>query len=427
MACSLGLEPGDSLISINGLPIRDLIDYRFRSAEPSLLLEVEQEGKRRQLRLTKGPDDDLGIGFEAVAFDGVRRCHNRCFFCFVDGLPQGLRPSLYLKDDDYRLSFLFGNYLTLTNLSEDDWKRLGEQRLSPLYVSVHTTDPDLRRQMLGNPLASGILEQLRRLGEQGIKVHAQVVLCPGVNDGHYLDETISHLATLYPTISSIAVVPVGVTRYNMGRWVPGGRRLKPMSGEEAKAVLAQLRPWQRDCRRRLGVSLVYAADELYLLAGEPFPSARAYDGFPQYHNGVGMVRSLVDGWRRIRWQGVTLPRRLRLTLVCGTLIAPMLRGLVEELNRLDDLMTDLVPVSNHLFGETVTVSGLLAGGDVIEQLRGNCHGDVLVLPRAMLDSGGERTLDDLTPTQIEQELGCEITFADSAGEVLRLIRRCAAS
>lgn len=200
-----------------------------------------------------------------------------------------------------------------------------------------------------------------------------------------------------------------------------------MGGDGAKAVLAQLRSWQRDCRKRLGVGLIYAADELYLLAGEPFPSARAYDGFPQYHNGVGLVRSLVNGWRRVRWQGVTLPRRLRLTLVCGTLVAPVLRGLVGELDRVGNLTVEVMPVSNRLFGETVTVSGLLGGGDVIEQLKGDCHGDVVVLPRSMLDAGGERTLDDLRPDQIEEGLGREVTFADSAGEVLRLVRRCAAS
>jgi putative radical SAM enzyme (TIGR03279 family) len=364
----LGIKPGDRLLSINRQPLRDVLDYRFLAAEEELLLELEREGKSLQLTMTKEWAEDPGIEFSSFTFDGIRRCNNRCFFCYVDGLPPEARPSLRIKDDDYRHSFLFGNFITLTNLRREDWWRLAEQRLSPLYVSIHTTDPELRRQMLGNPRAPDIREQLRRLERLRIRVHGQVVLCPGANDGETLARTVADLAALYPTVQSLAVVPVGITRYHPGKLPQVDRRL-------AQAVVERAGSWQREHRRRLGVSFVYLADELYFLAGAELPSARSYDGFPQYQNGVGMTRMLLEEWERVkRGRKLTRQRRwdrgLRLTLVCGALISPILSPIISELNALGELSLRLVPVENRFFGSTVTVSGLLAGRDVIQALRG---------------------------------------------------------
>jgi putative radical SAM enzyme (TIGR03279 family) len=356
----------------------------------------------------RGYDQELGIEFAEPTFDGLRRCNNRCEFCFLNGMPPGMRRSLYVKDDDYRYSFLFGNYITLTNLADDDWDRLAEQRLSPLYVSVHATDLTLRRRILGNPAAPDVVEQLERLGRLGIQVHAQIVLIPNLNDSRRLARTVADLAALHPTVQSIAVVPLGLTKYHRGPF----RVYRP---EEAGPILIQISAWQQEHRRQRGLNLVYASDEWYLLAGQEVPPAEEYDGFPQLENGVGLARMLLD--EDLRVSGFRF-RVGKVTLVCGTLIAPLLESRAAELSGVE---IEVMPVENRFFGPTVTVSGLLTGRDVVEALRDRNLGDAVFLPRAMFDASGELTLDDVSPAAIGGALGVRVEVAGTMGEVAGLI------
>jgi putative radical SAM enzyme (TIGR03279 family) len=410
IAAELGLRPGDALLSINGHVLRDVIDYRFYGAEEELELVVERGGERIVHQVERGYDQQLGIEFAEPTFDGLRRCNNRCEFCFFKGMPPGMRRSLYIKDDDYRYSFLFGNFITLTNLTEDDWERLAEQRLSPLYVSVHATDVALRRRLLGNPAAPDVTEQLRRLGSLGIQAHTQVVLIPGLNDGQNLARSVADLAALHPTVQSIAVVPLGLTRYHPCPF----RVYRP---EEARHFIAQIAAWQREYRRQHGLNLIYASDEWYLLAGREVPPAEEYDGFPQLENGVGLTRVFLD--EEFRVEGFRF-RVGKVTLVCGALIAPLLEDGAAKLAERMGLVIEVVPVVNDFFGPTVTVSGLLTGRDVIEALQGYDLGDVVFLPRAMFDAAGELTLDDMSPAAIGERLGVRVEVAGTMAEVVGL-------
>jgi putative radical SAM enzyme (TIGR03279 family) len=440
-----GVRPGDQMVSINGHVLRDVIDYRFYGAEEELEVIVKRDGQRRVFHVERGYDEDLGIEFTAPTFDGIRRCNSQCAFCFIAGMPKGMRPSLYVRDDDYRYSFLFGNFVTLTNLTEGDWQRLAEQRLSPLYVSVHATDPALRRRILGNPAAPNVMGQLQRLGELGIQLHTQVVLMPGLNDGPALAQTVADLAGLYPTVQSMAIVPVGLTRYHRCD-------LRPYRPDETGPILDPISAWQREYRRQHGLNLVYASDEWYLLAGHEVPSADEYDGFPQLENGVGLTRVFLDEWEEVRsriWDstlnrslppdhspaasGVDCgPRRAKssygikvrkIALACGTLIAPVLEEIAAELGQLTGLTVEVIPVVNELFGPTVTVSGLLTGRDVIAALQqrtleGHDLGEAVFLPRTMFDAAGEVTLDDMTPLQIEARLGTRVEIVGAMGELV---------
>ncbi len=410
-----GVRPGDRLVSINGHTLRDVIDYRFYGAEEELEIVVERDGRRMVFQLERGYDEDLGIEFAAPTFDGIRRCNSHCVFCFVAGMPKGMRPSLYVRDDDYRYSFLFGNFITLTNLSEADWQRLAEQRLSPLYVSVHATDLALRRRILGNPAAPDIVGQLQRLGKLGIQLHTQIVLLPGLNDGSALAQTIADLAALHPAVQSIAVVPVGLTRHHRCA-------LRPYKPAEAGPILDQIAAWQKEYRRQHSLNLVYASDEWYLLAGRRLPPADEYDGFPQLENGVGLTRVFLDEWEgaRARVQGSTF-KVGKVTLVCGTLIAPLLEEIAAEFRRLTGLAIEVIPVVNEFFGPTVTVSGLLTGQDVIAALRECDPGEVVFLPRTMFDAAGEVTLDEMTLPEIEARLKTRVEIAGEIGELIGLL------
>ncbi|MBC7235110.1 MAG: DUF512 domain-containing protein [Chloroflexi bacterium] len=425
----VGLEPGDRLVSVNGHPLRDLVDYHFYTAEEELELVVERGGVRYRLEIERDYDESLGLEFDGIVFDGLRQCNNRCPFCFVQQMPRPsdlpsgrpLRASLYLRDDDYRYSFLQGNFITLTNLTEEDWQRIGEQRLSPLYVSIHATDDAVRRHILGNPQAPAILPQLQRLAEMDIQVHGQIVLWPGVNDGETLRRSIVELFALWPTVQTLALVPVGLTRYCRGPL----RLLRP---DEAAEVLALADSWRPRLKRRLHKTWLYPSDELYLLAGRPLPEAAFYDDPAQLENGVGLVRRLLDDWARAKTK--LRPGRFAahkallsgITLVCGTLIAPIMAGIAAEFERLAGFPVRLVVVTNHLLGETVTVSGLLAGKDVIEALRGLELGQRVFIPRSMLDASGQVTLDDMTVPTLSQELGVPVSPASLMSEVVTACR-----
>jgi putative radical SAM enzyme (TIGR03279 family) len=400
LAERIGLRPGDLLVAINGQPVRDVIDVQFLAAEELLSLHLRRNGADLVRQARRRYDEPLGLTFVHPTFDvPIRRCNNRCEFCFVAQMPPGLRPSLYVRDDDYRHSFLFGNYVTLTNLSAADWDRIASQHLSPLYVSVHATQHDLRRRVLRNPDAPDILAQLRRLAEMGIEVHTQIVVTPGLNDGQHLDRSIGDLVALHPAVRSVSVVPVGLTKYHRG-----GCRVHDL--EEMRAVFDALTGWQRRLMPRLGARFAYLSDEWYLRLGEPIPSAAAYDGLDLTENGVGLVRRFLDAV-----DGISLPPR-RTTLVTAELFAPMLRGAVASWPQVE-----VIPVVNRFFGPTVTVAGLLTAEDVVAQLRQQPLGDLVVLPAAMFGGPEGQSLDEVRPEQVAEVLGRPVVTAHALGGV----------
>lgn len=414
----IGLEPGDRLLAINGHLLRDVIDYRFYGADEELWLDIERDGQVHRIQVERDYDETLGLTFDSVLFDDLRQCDNRCPFCFVAQMPRGLRASLYVRDDDYRLSFLSGSFVTLTNLDEDDWARIAEQHLSPLFVSIHATDPVARRACLGNAQAPDIVAQIHRLGTLGVEVHGQVVIVPGLNDGAHLERTINDCAALWPTLQSLALVPVGLTRFHHG----AGRTL---TADEARAVLSMAMRVRGGLSSTIDTTWLYPADELYLLAREPIPPALFYDAPEQRDNGVGLVRELLDDWAQTRMR---LGRRhiavSSATLVCGTAIAPVLAPLVDELASAIGTRLHLEPIVNRFFGESVTVSGLITAQDVIAQLAPERTGDCIVLPRSMFDADGGRTLDDVTLAQLYDHYGRPVHTADRLSRVMRVLNEC---
>ena len=432
----LGLQPGDILRTINGHPLRDVIDYRFYSAAPEAVLLVERGPDHFYCEVEKEEDEPLGLEFDRPTFNPIRQCANACPFCFVDQNKEGMRESLYIRDDDYRYSFLFGNFVTFSNLTPSDWQRLEEQRLSPLYVSVHATDPDLRRKLLGHPGAPDILEQLARLREIGIQVHTQLVLCPGLNDGPVLERTLDDLAALYPTVLSVAAVPVGLTKFRGGSVHAGGRHgriiaaqratpVRSYTPEEAKAVVRSVDAHRARNRKRLGTNFVFASDELYLLAGKPVPGASAYEGFPQLENGIGMVRHMLEGWKAAQPE---LPSRLSrprtVALLCGTLAAPVLAEVAREMeDHAEGLRVRVLPVENTFYGPDSNISGLLVGEDLLAALPQTASADLVLIPRVALDNDGRRLLDGVTLDDLRAHSPAPLEPAGDIPEVVQLLLR----
>jgi putative radical SAM enzyme (TIGR03279 family) len=428
-AHALGIRPGDRLVTIDGHPLRDVIDYRFYSSGERIALTLERGGRQWQEVVEKDPDEPLGLDFGVALFDDIIRCNNNCYFCFIGGNRKEMRRSLFIKDDDYRLSFLFGNFVTLTNLTDEDWARIEEQRLSPLYVSVHATELDLRRKLLANKTAGDVLEQIDRLSGLGIRVHCQLVVCPQINDGPHLDRSVEDLASRYPYVQSIAAVPVGLTELNQVR---GAFKLKRPSVEEqvctpayAEAILDQLAPYQRRYQKSFDTPLIYASDEYYLAAGRPVPSARHYGDYAQFENGVGMVRWLIEDWRKTKRKltnhvgQAPSPVRgaRRLTLVCGTLIAPTLQQICDDAAETTGITLDLLPVANDTFGPSINCSGLLTGRDIMAALEGRDLGDEIILPRCALDDAGDVFLDDVTPAQMQERLKRTVRYVKAVSEL----------
>lgn len=417
IADQLGIAAGDVIAAIDGEVPSDILDYQFRTSPGNLrLLVVKPDGEQWDVEIEKDEGEPLGLDLREELFDRVRRCANRCFFCFVDQLPPGLREGLYVKDDDYRLSVLYGNFVTLSNLTPRDDERLRVQRLSPLRVSIHTTDPELRARMLGNPSAPPVLEQLQRLLSWGIEVHGQVVLCPGINDGPALERTFGDLLSLRPPLSSLAVVPVGVTKY-----APEG--LRRYDGEGAGRVLDALRPWEARFRSD-GVRRLFAADELYLLAGRELPAEEEYGCYPQLDNGVGMCRTFISGFAKLLERS-TLPGLAgpeSVLLLTGELFAPVLDGMVRKLSARGRPKVETVACRNRLFGPEVTVAGLLSGRDLLEGAA-SAHGrpDLIVLPRQAFRAAGDLTLDGLGLDDLRRELGVPAIAAGSAEELTGLL------
>ena len=417
-AAEAGLVPGDRLLRVNGKSPRDYIEYRYLIAEEAVSLTVAGvDGKCRRVRIAKPLDADLGITFTSDVFDGVRTCRNRCSFCFLAQLPAGLRPALYVRDDDYRLSFLHGNFITLTNLTAADRTRIARVHLSPLYVSVHATEPDVRARLFGCATPEPRRE-MRHLISRGIEFHAQIVVCPGVNDGPHLERTVRDLAGLHPGVRSIGIVPVGLTRHRRG--LPP---IRPVRAKLATELVQHVRGWQTEFVRESGSRLVFAADELYRLAGiEPPPRAQ-YDGSPQLGNGIGGVRLFLDEIRRMR--PPRLRRRLRLTLVTGEGAAALVRMLEEKLEAGGSVRAEVRVIRNRLLGRSVTTAGLLAGRDVARALRGSDVGELVLVPAAAVREG-EGFLDGMTLEELSRSVCAPVLPADSPREALAVLRRFAA-
>lgn len=417
VAEELGLQPGDRILRINDLEPRDVIDIDYYTSEDRFTLTVATpDGEEIFCEVEKDPAEPLGIHFTADLFRPLKTCNNDCLFCFIRQAPPNLRPTVYIKDDDYRLSFLYGHFTTLTNLTEAHFERIVQQRLSPLYVSVHTTNPDLRRMLFGNPKASRGWDYLQRLCAAGIQCHTQLVLCPGINDGPELERSLSDLSALWPQVRSVAVVPVGLTRFQ-----PHRNRLRLYTRQEARQVLDQLVPWQERFLRETGLHFTYAADEFFFLAEEPIPAAAYYDDFAQVENGVGLTRLFLDQAEEVLRQApraVRKPRRF--TLITGELGGRALADLVARLNRISRLAVHLAVVPNRFFGETVTVAGLLTGLDILAALQPLPRPDLYLLPATALNQDG-MLLDNLRPTDLAQALGVPVVAAANASELADIL------
>ena len=413
----LGLVQGDKIVSVNGEPLRDIIDLSFAMAEEEIDLLVEHAGgEQEMLSFDKDFDEELGVEFTSAVFDGIRSCANHCLFCFVDQVAPDMRQSLYVKDDDYRLSFLYGNFITMTNMGERDFQRIAAFHLSPLFVSVHTTDMDLRAKMLGTPRAAQLMGQLDKLDAAGTEYHAQIVLCPELNDGDALDKTIGDMMARRPSALSLAIVPVGLTRFREGCYP-----LTPFDKSGARQVIEQVEKWQKKSRAESGENFVYLADEFYLLADVPLPEEEEYDGFPQLDNGVGLARSFIGEWNEAaRENAAGDAKQFSVTVVCGVSIAPVFQALMDTL-ALPNLTVRLCPVENHWFGPSVTVSGLLTGAGMLAAVFGEERTDAVILPRAALRSGENVFLDDMTLSAFTEQCGREVRTALSGGEVYRLL------
>jgi putative radical SAM enzyme (TIGR03279 family) len=419
IAEELGFQVGDRLLSVNGVRPRDLIDWRLLEGEEDLRLEVQDpDGTIQVVSLEKDADQGLGLGFSEALFDGLRQCNNHCPFCFIDQQPPGRRGTLYLKDDDYRLSFLYGSYLTLTNLTSADWMRIEQQRLSPLYVSVHATDPDLRSRLLVNPRAGLLLEQLAWFADRRLQIHAQVVVCPGLNDGAALERTLEDLGRFasgeWPAVLSTAIVPVGLTRFR-----PPGDALIPVDASTAAAVIDQVEPVQARFEASVGSRFVWLSDEWYLIAGRPLPPRATYEDLPQRENGVGTIRGFLEELERAtRHLPASIPQPRRSGWVVGRLVAGALQPVVDRLNRVEGV--ELIPhgLPSPYWGQDQVVTGLLTGSDLLEGLRGRDLGDRLLLPRVMLRQGEDVFLDDTRLDQLVERLPVPIRIVEGADDLV---------
>lgn len=414
-ASHAGVRPGETLLSINGNEICDILDYRFYETDRHLSIVLRDgAGAERTVQIRKGQYESIGLEFETYLMDQQHSCTNRCIFCFIDQLPKGLRKSLYFKDDDSRLSFLFGNYVTLTNLKEREVDRIIKMHISPINISVHTTNPELRVKMMGNRFAGKSLDILYRFAKAGIKLNCQIVLCRDINDGEELDRTLKDLTSLWPSVQSVAVVPLGLTKYRQG--------LYPLTGydsETARAVVRQLERWGDRCEQKYGQRICYAADEFYLKAQLPIPPAPFYGDFDQLENGVGLMASLKQEFLDALEDFVPPVSARKVTLATGVAAYPFLDTLLDELRqRCHNLTCNVVPIVNDFFGDTITVAGLVTGGDLLNQLRGRELGDALLLPDVMLRREGDIFLDDVSLEELSEALQIQIITVPNDGYAL---------
>src|ERR1043165_2773219 len=411
IGAELDLEPGDRIIRVNGHLVRDYLDFRFQSSgETDLVVDVrKRSGEDWELNIERDEGEDFGLTFEQIV---PRQCANECLFCFCKGNPETARPSLFVRDEDVRLSFLYGNYTTLTSITEDEMKRVIEQRLTPQYVSVHATDLDVRAYLLGvDKQRADISGKLQRLMDAGIDIHAQVVLCPKINDGEVLRKTIYDLAALHPRVTSVAIVPLGLTRYL------NDARLTPVTPEFCEQIIREVSEMQRDLRGRLGTTFAFLGDEIYLKAGQAIPPRKHYGDYPQIEDGIGMVRSFADDFEKLmrRLNDSEAPASTRTTLsgtiLTGTLFAPVLRDMVDRFNERSGCDLRVAPVINDYFGGDVSVAGLLTGGDFLAA-REHARGDFVIIPKVALKSDEPIFLDGLSFADLEREFDVPVHAFD---------------
>ncbi|PPS42682.1 TIGR03279 family radical SAM protein [Chroococcidiopsis sp. TS-821] len=421
IAAEIGFEPGDAIVSINGNRPRDLIDYQFLCADEVLELEVlDAAGKSHQIEIEKDYDEDLGLEFETALFDNLIQCNNRCPFCFIDQQPPGKRQSLYLKDDDYRLSFLYGSYLTLTNLPPKEWERIEQLRLSPLYVSVHATEPEVRVRLLKNPRAGQILQHIEWFQQRRLQIHAQVVVCPGINDGIHLERTLLDLAHFHqgeiPAVASVAVVPVGLTRFR-----PAEDELIPVDRAKAQEVIAQVRSLQDKFRASLGSTFAWLADEWFLIAQEELPPESHYEDYPQIDNGVGSIRAFL---KQFAIAAQKLPTKIsaprKVTWVVGNAVEHAFQPILQQLNQVVNLQVNMVALCSNYWGQSITVTGLLTGQDLLQGLQGKDLGEKILLPALMLKQEDACFLDDMTIVELASKLKTPVVPIRGVEELIEM-------
>lgn len=415
VAEAAGIVAGESLCAINDMPLRDILDVSFAAADYDLVLSVRgTDGTLRKVAVEKEIDEELGLSFESAVFDKVCLCHNKCVFCFVDRMIPGLRKGLYVRDDDYRLSFLYGNFVTLTNLKEEDFDRIIRNHMSPLYVSVHATDPQVRQAMMKNRHSGEIMEKLHRLFAAGIHIHAQIVCCPGWNDGAVLERSYRDLVALADYVEDMAVVPVGITKNKTG--LPD---LQLFTKEGAAAIVEAVTRWQAECRRKLGRSFIYLGDEFYVLAEQAMPPADWYDGFPQLENGIGLTRNFLAEWEKaaVRHTDTVPQTKKDYVIPVGVSAGQLLQPAMEAFNRRYHTKNRIVPVINDFFGHSINVTGLLTGIDILKQLPENSP---VILPAVVLNQDN-LFLDDMPLTEFIRRSGREVRIAKGAAELYNLL------
>lgn len=409
-----GIQPGDILISVNGNDIRDVLDYKFYITEKKVELLIHRGPELLTVEIRKDEYDDIGLDFETFLMDKKRSCTNKCIFCFIDQLPGGMRDSLYFKDDDSRLSFLMGNYITLTNMSDNDIDRIIKMHMSPINISVHTTEPELRCTMLHNRFAGDKLSYLKKLADAGISINCQIVLCKGVNDGEHLIKTVTDLSALYPSVSSIAVVPAGLTKYR-DKLYP----LEQFTGEESARIIKEINSLGDSFVRTLGTRLCYLADEFFLLAGEKLPDEDYYEDYPQLDNGVGMITSMkTEFYGELGYleEDYGTDKALNFSIATGHAAYGFISEITDSLCKAcPGLHGKVYRITNNFFGESITVAGLVCGCDLVEQLKGKELGDVLFIPSVMIRAEGDMFLDSMTLEEAERALGTKIVPTETSG------------
>lgn len=416
IAAELGIKSGDNLITVNGKKVKDYIDFQYETSSYQFTLTIKRGDKLWKYDIEKDLSENLGIRFDKIIFDKLKTCDNKCIFCFINQLPPEMRNTLKLKDDDYRFSFLQGSFITLTNLSTKEFNRICRLNLSPLNISVHTTNSDLRKKMLGNQEASNIMEQLYRLKENGIKFNAQIVLCPDINDNKELDRTIRDLKNLYPSIISLGVVPVGITKYNKNSL------LKPYNKKMAEKVLDQIIYWQKNLKKSTGKNWLYAADEFYLLADRQIPEYEHYQEFPQIENGIGLTRLT-----RSNFSNLDLPDQIshkEISLITGKLGLKALNPIKIRLKKIKGLDINFVSVKNYFFGKNITVTGLLTARDIIKTIKNNRLNKNIIIPGIVLNKEN-KFLDEITINQFKNKLkDFNLFFCNNMKEVVEVFKKC---
>ncbi|MCR1898195.1 DUF512 domain-containing protein [Irregularibacter muris] len=410
-----GIEPGDILISINGYPAHDIIEYKYLITDEELLLEIKKDnGEYWDIEIEKDYDEDLGLIFESAIIDKARGCHNKCIFCFIDQLPTGLRKTLYFKDDDTRLSFLQGNYVTLTNITDEEIERIIKYRIHPINISVHTSNPDLRKRMLNNKRADRIMEIISKFADAQLTMNTQIVLCPEINDGAELERTLKDLSQYHPWIKSITIVPVGISKHRQYLYP-----LREFTKEEAIYVINQISDFQEKMLKTYDTRFVFPGDEFFIKAGIDFPDFNYYEGFGQLENGVGMVTLFAQQFNHSINERNDQPLEKRFSIVTGQLIFPYMKELIQKISqKWNQIQINVFPIENQFFGEKITVSGLITGQDIVEQLKDKQLGEFVLMPQSMLKAEENIFLDDYTLDRVAQELKVPVYPIEVNGEEL---------